>query len=87
MLVLVLGAIGLFSSQRTGSWGLYAPTAHSTSVFVTDTPTQTATREVTATAEAFEIHNSSAPIDSVSMDHPVLPAPALVPVPAAPSIQ
>ncbi|MGD2079439.1 MAG: zf-HC2 domain-containing protein [Chloroflexota bacterium] len=87
VLVLVFGAISLFSSQRTGSWGLYAPTIQSTSVLMTDTPTQTATREVTTTAEAFETHDSSAPIDSVSMDHPVPPAPAFVPVPAAPSIQ
>lgn len=50
MLLVLFGAIALFSIQRPGSRTLSNPTIDSTTIFHTSTPTTTATREVTATA-------------------------------------
>jgi anti-sigma factor RsiW len=88
MVLALFSAITLFASQRPGAWSLSAPTAYSTAVMLTDTPTQTATREVTVTAEGLEAYSSPAPVfQAATAGQAVVPAPALVPVPAAPMLQ
>lgn len=87
VLVVLFSAAALFVSQRPGAWKLSAPTARSTTVMLTDTPTQTATREVTATAEGLEAN--AGPVlgrrsQSASPASAPVPVPALAPVPAAP---
>jgi anti-sigma factor RsiW len=87
MLVLLFGVVALFAGQRPGSWGLSAPTALSTAVMLTDTPTQTATREMTATAEGQEAVSNPAPAKRAAANKTFVPAPALVPIPAASALQ
>jgi anti-sigma factor RsiW len=88
MFLVLFSAIAFLSSQRPGAWGISSPTALSTAVMLTDTPTQTATRGVTATAESLQAASSPAPaVQTAAGGQAIVPAPALVPVPAAPMLQ
>ncbi len=85
VLVLLIGAVALFVGQQPGAWGLTAPTAQATAVLLTDTPTQTATREMTATVQGRQALTSPAPAaQAAEAGQAVVPVPAMVPVPAAP---
>lgn len=87
-LLLVFGAFALFALQQPGAWGLTAPTARSTTVLLTDTPTQTATREITVTAEGLEAIVSPSPASPApAPNRAAMPVPALAPVPVAPILQ
>jgi hypothetical protein len=86
-ILLLVGALTLFAGLQPGSWVLSAPTAGSTLVLMTDTPTQTATRELTATAEGQQAYSSPVPERKSLLTGQVIPAPAMVPVPIAPIMQ
>ena len=85
MLILICSTLFLYLNQRPGVWTFASPTAWSTAVILTDTPTQTATREFAATVEqgAAPSPSNMAPAGENARDA-LAPEPALVPVPAAP---
>ena len=85
MLLIICSTFLLYLNQRPGIWTFTSPTAWSTAVIMTDTPTQTATRDFTATVEQSAVHSPSNDTQTDQNDNGVAaPKPALVPAPAAP---
>lgn len=84
LLLVAFGAIGLYLNQQPVSWTFEQPTVGSTAVLLTDTPTQTATRNIAATVDFEALAPGSAASPPTSVQH-VAPEirPVLAPVPAA----
>jgi len=84
MFLVLFSAIALFSVQRPGTWTFSAPTTGTAEIVLTNTPTQTATFEFTATADLDESATvSSLTIPAATGVQTLVPAPSSAPVPAA----
>jgi anti-sigma factor RsiW len=85
LLLIVCGTFVLYLSQRPGGWSSVPPAAISTAVIMTNTPTQTATREITATAVQDEMLSmpETAPARE-KLEGAPQPMPAFVPIPVPP---
>lgn len=89
ILLLIIGSTLVFYlNQRPAGWSSTPPAAYSTAVMMTNTPTMTATSEITPTAgkdKIFswpEIHGEPEDLEQESRQEPVF-----VPIPAAPLLQ
>jgi anti-sigma factor RsiW len=82
--VILFASLAIFSVQESGPWTFSAPTNGSTEVILTNTPTLTATAEVTVTSGTDEPGRMPDSTASTALGkHSLLvPAPASVPVPA-----
>ena len=82
---LIIGsAFVLYLNQRAAGWSSTPPAAYSTAVIMTDTPTMTATSEITATIDQVETSSVPAAAPPGDPEQEAKYRPAFVPIPSAP---